>query len=57
MIATNMIHAEQANEMSLHSFDTGRKSSWNVRAERQQQQQNNERSKGAIICDAVHLEQ
>jgi hypothetical protein len=52
-----MIHAEQANEMSLHSFDTGRKSSWNVRAERQQQQQNNERSKGAIICDAVHLEQ
>jgi hypothetical protein len=42
-----MIHAEQASKQQ----------GGNVRAERQQQQQNNERAKGAIICDAVHLEQ
>jgi hypothetical protein len=28
-----MIHAEQANEMSQHAYDTRRKGSWNARRE------------------------
>ncbi len=33
MITTIMIHAEQANEMSQHAFETRRKGSWNARRE------------------------